>query len=336
MPSEIIIIGAGMTGLACARRLAQAGLKPLVLDKGRGIGGRMATRRVKLAAGEISFDHGAQYFTARAAAFAEAMRGLDPTCARWDDGAVEPHLVGVPGMSSVPRAMAAGLEVRLETAVTAARATSGGWELDVGEKRLETQHLVITVPAPQAAALVGPDHPIHARIAGIAMAPCLTLMAAFANDAPRPFAARVADGHPLAWIAHDGSKPGRAGALTNWVAQASAAWSEQHLEMPAEVLAERMLPMLAEVIGVAPEMALHAAAHRWRYARPIVPLGQPFLSDDTGTLHVGGDWCLGARVEAAWLSGTAIADAIVAQVASGGTAISPVRDPNRRDWGARG
>jgi predicted NAD/FAD-dependent oxidoreductase len=101
------------------------------------------------------------------------------------------------------------------------------------------------------------------------------------------------------------------------VAQASAAWSEQHLEAPPEDIAARMLPMLADVIGVAPEQALYAAAHRWRHARTMTPLGQPHLSDDTGTLHVGGDWCLGARVEAAWSSGTAIAEAIVAQVLTG-------------------
>ena len=316
MSSNIIIIGAGMTGLACAQRLARAGVRPLVLDKGRGIGGRMATRRVKLTEGETSFDHGAQYLTARAPAFAKAVQDLGSACARWDDGALEPYLVGVPGMSSVPRAMAAGIDVLLETTVTAVRAIPDGWELDVGQLRLETQHLVITVPAPQAAALLGPDHPLHFNIAGIAMAPCLTLMAAFASDAPRPFASRVADDHPLAWIAHDGGKPGRTGELTTWVAQASAAWSEQHFEMLAEAITARMLPMLAEVIGAAPELALYAGAHRWRYARAVAPLGQPFLSDDTDTLHVGGDWCLGARVEAAWLSGTAIADAILAQVAA--------------------
>lgn len=312
MPSQVIIIGAGMTGLACAQRLARAGFKPFVLDKGRGIGGRMTTRRVKLGGGEISFDHGAQYLTARDSAFVAAVQDLGSACARWDDGAVEPHLIGVPGMSSIPRAMAVGLDIHPGKTVTAVRAVLGGWELDVGQERMETQHLVITVPAPQAAVLLGPGHPLHSHLASIAMTPCLTLMAAFAYDAPRPFASRAADGHPLAWIAHDGSKPGRTDKVTTWVAQASVAWSEEHLEEQPEVIAARMLPMLAEVIGIAPELALYSAAHRWRYARTRTSLGQPFLMSDVGTLHVGGDWCLGARVEAAWCSGTAIAEAIIA------------------------
>jgi predicted NAD/FAD-dependent oxidoreductase len=316
MQNDITIIGAGMAGLACARRLVRAGHRPLVLDKGRGIGGRLATRRVALGVGEISFDHGAQYLTARDPGFAADLHNLGAACARWEDGADLPRLVGVPGMSGLPRAMAAGLDVRLGAQVTAVRAMPSGWQLDTGAGCIETRHLVMTVPAPQAAALLGDDHPLHDSIAGVAMAPCLTLMAAFPADAPRPFRSRAADDHPLAWIAQDSSKPGRAGTLATWVAQASVAWSELHLEDTPEAIADRMLPMLAEVIGVAPQSALYAAAHRWRYARTIAPLGEPFLCNDDVTLHVGGDWCVGARVEAAWASGTAMADAIIEQAGS--------------------
>jgi len=311
MPTEITIIGAGMAGLACARRLVSAGYTPLVLDKGRGIGGRMATRRVTLAAGEVSFDHGAQYLTARELGFSAALHDLGPACARWNDGAVVPRLVGVPGMSSLPRAMAAGLNVQSDRQVTAVRAVPCGWQLDIGLARIETRHLVITVPAPQAAALLGVEHALHRRIAKVVMAPCLTLMAALPKSAPCPLLSRSSDDHPLAWIAQDSSKPGRAGTLSTWVAQASAEWSEQHLEETPDEIAARMLPMLAEVIGVAPQLASYAAAHRWRSARTAAPLGEPFLSYNDHTLHVGGDWCLGASVEAAWSSGTAIADAII-------------------------
>jgi renalase len=314
MNHDITIIGAGMAGLACARRLLQAGYTPLVLDKGRGIGGRMATRRATIAAGDISFDHGAQYLTARDPAFAAALKDLGPACARWDDGAAEPHLVGVPGMSGLPRALADGVDVNLATEVTGVRAMPDGWELEFGNARVKTHHLVLTVPAPQAAALLGQDHRLYPRIDEVVMAPCLTLMAAFPDDAPRPFVSRVSDDHPLAWIAQDSSKPGRLSQITTWVAQASAEWSAQHLEETPEAITARMLPMLAQAIGVMPQLAVYAAAHRWRYARTTRPLGAPFLCSDDETLHVGGDWCLGARVEAAWSSGTAIADAIIEQL----------------------
>ena len=161
MQNDITIIGAGMAGLACARRLVGAGYTPLVLDKGRGIGGRMATRRVTLAEGDISFDHGAQYLTARDPGFAADLHDLGPACAHWDGGAVGSCLVGVPGMSSLPRAMAAGLDVQSERQVNAVRAMPGGWKLDLGSTYIETRHLVMTVPAPQAAALVGAGHALQ-------------------------------------------------------------------------------------------------------------------------------------------------------------------------------
>ena len=106
----IVIIGAGMAGLACARRLADAGLAPVVLDKGRGIGGRVATRR----AGSLQFDHGAQYMNAHGSDFAAVLRNLGETgaLAGWQDGTGQTHSVGVPGMSAIPKALGAGLDIR--------------------------------------------------------------------------------------------------------------------------------------------------------------------------------------------------------------------------------
>ena len=90
------IIGAGMAGLACANRLARAGLTPIIFDKGRGIGGRMATKRIE----QMRFDHGAQYITAYDDRFAKVLGDLQTkgAAAKWDDGSGRPRFVGVPGM----------------------------------------------------------------------------------------------------------------------------------------------------------------------------------------------------------------------------------------------
>ena len=58
---NIAIIGAGISGCSCAHQLTQAGHQVTVVEKGRGVGGRMATRRMDGA----RIDHGAQFFTAR-------------------------------------------------------------------------------------------------------------------------------------------------------------------------------------------------------------------------------------------------------------------------------
>jgi renalase len=306
---RVAIIGAGMAGLACARRLADAGVMPVIFDKGRGIGGRLATRRVD----GLQFDHGAQYVTARDAGFAAVLRGLQAVSAAgaWDDGSGQTRLVGLPGMSALARAYAVGLDIRHLAQVTSIRTATKGWTVHIGDIPEPFDRVVITVPAPQVAGLLGPDHPVVATLANVHLAPCLTLMAA--THAPPAFVVHSDADDPLAWVAQDSSKPGRpqsAGPVT-WVAQASPAFSVAHLEEDATAIVARMLPLLCDRLGITPAQITHASAHRWRYARVTMPLGQPFIGTDD-TLFIGGDWCLGARVEAAWISGDAMGRAVLA------------------------
>ena len=302
--TPVIIIGAGMAGLACARKLADAGITPVVLDKGRGIGGRVATRRV----GDLQFDHGAQFARAHGAGFATVLAALQTagSVAKWGDGTGRHHSVGVPGMSGIPKALGVGLDIRLNTQVARLEPEADGWRLHLAETTLRAARVVVTVPAPQVSGLLGADHPLVAALDAVRIASCLTLMAAV--TAPAPFITRKDADDPLSWIAQDSTKPGRPQGQTLWVAQAGEAFSLAHLGDDPTTLTARMLPMLCDRIGASAAEVTHAASHRWRYARVTQPLGQPFLRNDDGTLHLGGDWCLGARVEAAWDSGTAIAD----------------------------
>jgi len=308
---DVAIIGAGMAGLACARRLTQGGLCPVLFDKGRGIGGRIATRRTDT----MQFDHGAQYVTAKGDGFAGLLRDLAATgaVAPWVDGPDTAPLVGIPGMSSLTKAMAGGLDIRQTAQITALRPVAGGWNIQVGDTRHRAARVVLTIPAPQVAGVLGADHPLAVAVAGVRYAPGLTLMAAV--DAPAPFSQRNMPQDDLAWIAQDNSKPGRAPGLpTTWVAHASAAFSARHLERDAPGIAALMVPLLCDRLGIAPDRVAHAAAHRWRYAHVTAALGQPFLRSADGRLYLGGDWCLGPRAEAAWNSGTALADDLLAHL----------------------
>lgn len=308
--TPIVIIGAGMTALACARRLADAGLGPVLLDKGRGIGGRVATRR----AGDLQFDHGAQYVNAHGAGFTDALRAIGDTGALsgWQDATGRTHSVGVPGMSAIPKTLGAGLDIRQNTQVTRLVQDDDGWALHLDSGVLRAAHVVVTVPAPQVVGLLGADHPLVLACAPVRLAPCLTLMAAVA--APAPFITRQDADDALSWIAQDNSKPGRPqGAAALWVAQAGEAFSQAHLEDDPAVITAHMLPLLCDRLGVPADRVTYASAHRWRYARVTQALGQPFVRSPDATLYLGGDWCIGPRVEAAWTSGTAIADDILAQ-----------------------
>ena len=291
----IAIIGAGMTGLSCARLLADAGKAPVVFDKSRGLGGRLATRR----AGALRFDHGAQFVTARSDSFCAY---LAEHAAPWQPAdAPEGWYVGTPAMSALVKPMAEGIDIRLGTAVEPRR-EGGRWR--IGDKTFD--RVLSTVPVVQARTLF-PE--MAEALAGVAVAPCYTLMVAFEAAPDWPEMERARDGD-LAFIARNSAKPGRDAGAECWVVHASPAWSAANLELEKDVACEQLLDLLRAKRGALPPI-IHAAAHRWRYAMTTTPLGGDFAVSEDGTLLIGGDWCLGARVENAWTSGRAMAASIL-------------------------
>jgi hypothetical protein len=300
--AQTLILGAGLTGLTVAAGLRRAGGRPVVLDKSRGLGGRLATRRAET----WQFDHGAQYLRPRGPEFAALLDALKPSGAvqAWDAaGEGAPAYVGLPGMSALVRPMADGVEVHRGVRVAAARRAQNLWHLSgpEGEPLARAPVLICTIPAPQAAAVLE-GHPLAPRIGAVAMDPCWTLMAAFAAPPDLPDISRAPDS-ALPWIARDGGKPGRQG--ETWVAQAAADWTRAHLDLPRAEAVQALLALLRDRAGGHLPDVLHADAHRWLYAQAPSPLGVPCLSDPDSGLIVAGDWCLGSRAEHAVLSGEA-------------------------------
>ncbi|MBS7538015.1 NAD(P)/FAD-dependent oxidoreductase [Ancylobacter lacus] len=325
--AHIAIVGAGMAGLAAARRLQAAGFAVTLVDKGRDVGGRMATRR----ATGFAFDHGAQFFTARSESFRAVVAQWRAAGQAdiWDastggagalaEGAAEPMLVGTPGMTAPCRAMAAGLPVALACTVTGLHRDGVGYTLSTATGPVDTpgngrfDAVLLAVPAPQAAALVAPLRPGWAgRLASIRYAPCWALMAGFEGRRALPPSRRPMD-DMLRWIAHDSGKPGRAEDGTAVVAHAMPDWSRANLERPAEEIAPLMLARLREVSGITAS-PVHLAAHRWRYALVEQPLGEACLWDPATRLGLCGDGCLAPRVEAAFASGEALAARLIADL----------------------
>lgn len=334
---RVAIVGAGMAGLACGMRLRDAGLDVTVLDKGRGPGGRTSTRRAA-----VPFDHGAQYFTARDAAFQGAVvdwmaRGV---VAEWTPRVVAfdkpdsvaressdlPRFVGVPGMNALAIDMAAALGVRTGVTVSALDRRADGWHLPTvaDESVGPFDAVVLTAPPPQTATLLG-SHRFAARVATAEMAPCWAAMTSWADAIDVPFDAAFVNDGPISWVARDGSKPGRPHPHA-WVLHASPEWTRQHLEQsPDEVLPRLLQAFEALVRRPMPALAF-SAAHRWRYASVPQPLVESHLWDPAAGIGVAGDWCGGPRVEGAWLSGRALADAMTRDKGHGGQVTRAARD----------
>ncbi len=305
----IAIVGAGIAGLSAAETLTSQGRAVRLFDKGRSAGGRMATRRTSINGANVSFDHGAQYFTARSEGFRQAVeRWLSAgVAAPWDEdddaGKAPARYVGAPGMNSILKSMAAPLDVSWGAEVSGLEGGPGKWALRFadGSAAGEFERVIVAVPAEQAAVLLAPTAPeLAANARKIKSEPCWAAMLAY--DAPTRIVSlsfEPADG-PLGWTARNSSKFGRTDAET-WVLHARPEWSAANLEASAERVASHLVESFREQTGAG--APVFSQAHRWRYARVAEPLGTPFQLDAKTGLATCGDWHLGARVEAAWTSG---------------------------------
>ena len=319
---HVAVIGAGLAGVSCAIALQRAGFEVSMFDKGRGPGGRMSTRR----GDDWQCDHGAQYFTARDPRFrAEVARWNEAgVAARWDaqvaafdaGGAVSPcepteRFVGTPRMSAPAAWLAASLALHSGKLISALRRDQAGWRLHVQGGAPLARHydaVVLALPAPQAEPLLHDVAPLQALAGEAKMESCWAMMLQYASPLALGFEAAFVNRGPLRWVARDSSKPGRAGS-ESWIVHASAEWSDAHLELDADCIAAHLLPAFAALGAPAPE---RWSAHRWRYAKAEQVRNEQCIWVDGQALGLCGDWLNGGTVEAAWLSGLALAQRITA------------------------
>ena len=110
------------------------------------------------------------------------------------------------------------------------------------------------------------------------------------------------------WAARNNSKPERIGP-ESWVVQASPKWSRAYIEAEPEWVAAALKGALSDLLGAVLPPCAGESSHRWRFARSGAE-GSGAIFDRDCRLGLCGDWLIGPRVEAAWLSGTALAEQI--------------------------
>lgn len=318
MSSSVAIIGAGVSGLACARALRDHGHHVTLFDKGRRPGGRASTREQAIGEHLFAFDYGAQYFTARHPDFRVQaarweQRGI---AARWPAAGPDAW-VGVPAMATIVRDLAAGLDVNWSHHVHSIARRAGSWIVTLPEWTTGPfDALVLAMPAEQVAALAGAqDFMLARRAVQSPSRPCWAVMLAF--EAPIPVGPDVLRNiGPIAWAARDSAKPGRHGG-ESWVVHASSDWSAAHLDLTPEVAAELLtIAFLSELALVSQPLA--ARAHRWRFALSSPGSDGAYWNAQLG-LGACGDWLLAPRLECAWLSGRMLA----AQIADSAAIYDP-------------
>jgi len=309
----VLIIGAGIAGLSAAQRLAEANLPVLVLDKGKGVGGRMATRRV----GEAVFDHGAQFFSAKTPDFQRFVgSAAELGIAReWWPGIADtrhPRWVGTNGMNAVTKFLAETQSVHQGKKVSQIQAISGGWRVSTDDhETLDGAALLITIPAPQALDLLEnsgihlPENPLRQ----IAYHPCLALMATLdrPSSIPSPGGLQT-NGAVVSWLADNFQKG--ISKVPSVTIHASPDFSRKHLDGDLQEAGKLMLEAVQVFLNPAEVLEWHI--HRWRYSLAYERHPAPFFEAEAAApLLFGGDGFGIGNVEGAYLSGLAMAEQVM-------------------------
>lgn len=332
---HIAIVGAGLSGLICARQLQEQGNRVTVYEKGAEVGGRMATRTTELG----GFDHGAQYFTASSDEFKKAIVGWRKAglVSAWDGklmmlegGETHPvdrsaerlkqRFVAVPGMNALALHAAEGLDVRAEQFVKRIEAHDDQWLLKISSDGAPIDAsagpfdaVIVATPAAPAVSLLSVAPKIAAEAEKARFAPCWSLMLGFQEPLELGFDAAWVQSSRLSWIARDSSKTGRRPG-EHWVAHASGAWSEEHFEDDDERAKEKLLRAFHDATGLQVQ-PIYVALHRWRFAQALQTVAGSCLWDSGQRIGACGDWFAAGldgcgRVENAYLSGLAMAESL--------------------------
>ena len=309
--TDVIVLGGGISGCACAHRMSRLGYAVTLVEKGRGVGGRMATRRM----GEARIDHGAQFFTARDPR-------LKSFLSDWEkDGIVSPWYDSIAGRSDIPTGIRyRGAEGMTSPAKFLARSFTieksffvekiqrdQHWTVveRMGQNRiLKAKHLVVTFPVPQVIELFDRsdftlDSVTMDLLRAVRYTRCIALFGLLAGSSNLKHPGTVT--HPVAevdWVSDNqvkgiSEKP----ACT---VHASDDFSQKYWDSPDQERVPLLKKVAEETLGT---QVTQWSCHRWGFAKPLQTFGASHFYSAEHAMTLAGDGFGGERIENAFLSG---------------------------------
>ena len=308
---KIAVVGAGISGLVCAKHLVAGGQEVTVLEKSRSLGGRCATRKF----GDHVVDTGAQYFTVRdpivrkeieQVAGVQFRKITQPILIAGKKGEVyregeERFYIGN-GNNRLGAMLADGLEIRKEVEVGVVTLVGKEWEVAGGRYDV----VVSSAPWPQSAKILGGSQD------AVGYEPNLTALLEYNGGWSGAVYAQIDSSgeDPLSWVACENAKVGRVvDGSTVYVIQASAKYSRENLEKKPEEWVGDLQARLEQAWGLNPEKRGQVMSHRWRYARRERDSGHP--AELPKGLYLCGDSEVDSRLESVWRSGKETAEKIL-------------------------
>jgi len=321
MTSKIAIIGAGISGLTIATKLQEKGIHVQVFDKGKGVGGRMSSRRTDW--GYI--DHGTQYFGLTNPEFhdfiniyGDILKPWQGSFAVWKDGNFQEIIsdkikyVPIKAMNNLCKYLGADITVKLETKICKLVRENQEWTLidDNDHRYPGYDFVIVTAPPSQTANLLSSHTPVVQEIKNIEMLPCYSLMIIPCDRIKLPFDGVKIDHPVLGWISNNDSKPLREdkGAI---VIQSNFNYAQNNLETDREEVSQVLLEATAQLFDLKFSSFKYKSLHLWRYAIPAQSQSKDYFYDQSNGLGVCGDWCSSGKVEGAFASANALANILI-------------------------
>ncbi len=297
MPRDILIIGSGMAGLTAYHILNKSGFHCLMLEKARGVGGRMTHRRHELG----GYDHGTSSFKVSAPIFKDFLENFV------SEGILELHegwATPKPAGNALAKALSPSGDdflpqahvVDVELTDDLVRLTDAQGAVHEGTK------LLITCPMPQAKALLGQYWDAHWPHADhVSYRPVLTMMLALEKPQDGNELARLM-GAGDATIIWESDKPERAEGR-RLVVHFDEDATLPFLQTDLKEIARHMSGILEDAaVGL-----LNIQAHRWLYAHTKSAMAGEMLAHQSLPIWVAGDGFGLDGVETAFLSAHAAA-----------------------------
>lgn len=320
---KIAIIGAGIAGLNLARLLSGTA-EIVVFEKSDKLGGRIATHH----ANGFSFDHGAQFFTAKNKAFKTFVNELESqgVVSQWNANFVDlepsginsqrtwddefPHYVGTPAMNSIGQYLAKNIDVRLNQLITGIKKIESRWFVETEQSQSGPfDWVVVTIPAEQAQAILPETASPKMNLQDVTMQPCFALMLGYQKPHFFDWDAAFVSKSILSWVSVNSSKPKRGDHFTV-VAMSTNEWAKTNFDKSESSVIEEMLNALASISNKNLADASYIKLKRWKYAN--ASRQEPVLEmiDESSQLACCGDWCISGRIESAFMSSLTLAKKI--------------------------
>ena len=315
---DAIVVGAGISGVMCAKKLHDSGQNILVVDKGRNFGGRMSTKKYS---GAI-FDHGAQFFTSKTEVFKNY-------CNSWYDHDVidiwfdsdlsgksknhHPRWFCKKGMNSLAKYIASDFEVLRSTCIEKISRSNRCWNLrSLQGNNFKSKKLILTIPVPQIINLINDSNliiesSIIKKFKSIEYEKGLAILSILDGESGiiPPGVLQPKDSR-IAWISDNKIKG--ISEVPSLTIHTNPKYASKMFCKSAE---EQAIPILSDLHCFIKSKCIDYQVHKWGYTTPINYLDPKELHNKQLELYFAGDSFSGPRVENSALSGLNAANEIL-------------------------